>query len=49
MPFSIVFISDRFCGDPLYGSGRTTQGKESNPFIRAPCALSRAPFLFFKF
>jgi hypothetical protein len=46
MPFSIVFISDSYGRDPLYGSGRKAQGKESDPFIRAPCALSHAPFQF---
>jgi hypothetical protein len=31
----------------VQGVRRKAQGKESNPFIREPCALSRAPFLLF--
>jgi hypothetical protein len=33
----------------VQGARRKVQDKESNPFIREPCAVSRAPFLFFKF
>jgi len=33
----------------LQGARCKVQDKESNPFIREPFALSRAPFLFFKF